>query len=65
MVRITNLIFEYDRDGILKDYRIAFESSKKDADDYVNGLIVLDASDLDTQVIVNTVQGKLKALVQS
>lgn len=33
--------------------------------DYVNGRVVLDAAELDTQTIIETVQNKLKALVQS
>lgn len=62
-MKITNLIFEYDAEK-LKSYRITFEIPAGD-EGYVNGLIVLEASDLDTQAIVDTVQNKLKALVQS
>ena len=57
-------MFEYDDDGELKDYRISFDISNND-DDYVNGRVVLDATDLETQAIIDTVQNKLKALVQS
>ncbi|WP_230397970.1 hypothetical protein [Novisyntrophococcus fermenticellae] len=64
MLKLTNVTFEYDDEGNVKDYRIAFDMSNAD-DDYVNGRVVLDASDLDTQAIVDTVQGKLKTLVQS
>ena len=64
MLKLQDIMFEYDDDGELKDYRISFDISNND-DDYVNGRVVLDASDLDTQAIVDTVQGKLKTLVQS
>ncbi|QOV19028.1 hypothetical protein INP51_13855 [Blautia liquoris] len=64
MLKIQDIMFEYDDDGELKDYRISFDMSNNN-DDYVNGRVVLDASDLDAQTIVDTVQSKLKALVQS
>lgn len=64
MLKIQDVMFEYDDDGNLNDYRISFDMSSND-DDYVNGRVVLDASDLDTQTIIDTVQSKLKALVQS
>ena len=64
MLKIQDIMFEYDDDGELKDYRISFDISNND-DDYVNGRVVLDATDLDAQTIVDTVQSKLKALVQS
>ena len=64
MLKLQDIMFEYDDDGGLKDYRISFDMSNNN-DDYVNGRVVLDASDLDAQTIVDTVQSKLKALVQS
>jgi hypothetical protein len=64
MLKIQDIMFEYDDDGELKDYRISFDISNND-DDYVNGRVVLDATDLETQAIIDTVQNKLKALVQS
>mgnify|MGYP000867898937 CR=1 FL=1 len=63
MLKIQGIEFEYEN-GKLENYRITFDMSNAD-DDYVNGRVVLNASDLDTQAIVDTVQGKLKTLVQS
>lgn len=64
MLKIQDVMFEYDDDGNLNDYRISFDMSNAN-DDYVNGRVVLDASDLDAHAIIDTVQSKLKALVQS
>jgi len=64
MLRIQDVMFEYDDDGNLNDYRISFDMNNAN-DDYVNGRVVLDAKELDAQTIIETVQNKLKALVQS
>jgi len=64
MIKLENIIYEYDDKGSLKNCNVSFRISNSD-NDYVNGRVVLDATDLDTQAIVDTVQGKLKTLVQS
>lgn len=63
-MKITNLVFEYDDDGNLRTCIAAFELSNAN-DDYVNGRVVLDATELNTSSIVQTVHDKLQGLVQS
>lgn len=64
MLKLQDFLFEYDDDGKIKSYQITFDMLSAN-DDYVNGRVVLDAADLDTSTIVQTVHDKLSNLVQS